>query len=305
MNEVANAIEITGVKRRYGQIEALQGVNMSVRQGSIFGLLGSNGAGKSTLIKILVGSTRPHAGQVRVLGLDPFKNAQRLRSQIGYMPQAAALYEDLSARANIRFFGAAHRLPDLDRQVESVLAFSNLSDRASDAVSGFSGGMKQRVSLACALVHRPQALFLDEPTAGVDPRLKEIFWQHFRQLASEGVTLFISTHLMDEALLCDRLAIMRDGQVLVCDTPGNIMLRGNTVVKIWRGLALERQLVTEYPSQLPALLTRYGLDPAITRLELEQDTLETIMLRMIGESQLPGNSLPEQGQQQLATVVHN
>lgn len=196
------------------------------------------------------------------------------------MPQAPALYEDLSARDNIRFFGAAHHLPNLAARLEQSLEFTNLTNRAGDPVSTFSGGMKQRVSLACALVHQPQALFLDEPTAGVDPKLKESFWQHFRQLAAQGITLFISTHLMDEALLCDQLAIMRDGLVLECDTPRNIMLRGNTVVKVWRGDILEQYEVTEYPTQLPGVLARYGLEPSITRLELEQDNLETIMLRM-------------------------
>jgi ABC-2 type transport system ATP-binding protein len=256
----------------------LRGVDLQVEKGTIFGLLGSNGAGKTTLIKVLVGSTRPNEGQVKVLGLDPFQDSRKLRE---------ALYDDLSARDNIRFFGASHRLPDLGEQVEKVLAFTDLTGRAGDAVSGLSGGMKQpggmkqRVSLACALVHRPQALFLDEPTAGVDPVLKEAFWKHFRQLAAEGVTLFISTHLMDEALLCDKLAIMRDGAVLVCDTPQNIMLQGQTTVKIWRGNRLERQTIAQYPTQLPALLQSYGLDPAITRVELDQDNLETIMLRLI------------------------
>lgn len=297
------AIQIQAIKRNYGHIQALSGVNMEVERGVIFGLLGSNGAGKSTLIKILVGTTRPNEGQVKVLDLDPIKDNQQLRGQIGYMPQAPALYEDLSARENIRFFGAAHHLPDLAERVEAVLTFSNLTSRANDAVGGFSGGMKQRVSLACALVHRPKALFLDEPTAGVDPKLKELFWQHFRQLAAKGVTLFISTHLMDEALLCDRLAIMRDGVVLDCDTPRNIMLRGNTLIKIWRGsLLLEQAVVTEYPGQLPGVLARYGLDPSISRLELEQDTLETIMLRLINNEE-PVAEAKNQSQRQKQTPV--
>jgi ABC-2 type transport system ATP-binding protein len=301
MNENADpAIVIENIKRLYGRIVALTGVDMQVEKGAIFGLLGPNGAGKTTLIKVLVGSTRPNQGQVRVLGLNPFKEAQKLRGLIGYMPQTPALYEDLSARDNIHFFGAAHHLPDLDQQVNRVLDFSGLSGRAGDAVSGFSGGMKQRVSLACALVHQPRALFLDEPTAGVDPKLKEAFWQHFRELAAQGVTLFISTHLMDEALLCDRLAIMRDGGVLVCDTPKNIMLRGNTTVKVWRGDKLEQHSITEYPTQLPSILQKYGLDPSITRLELEQDTLETIMLRLINDN--PGQAVESPDHQPVAKV---
>ena len=296
------AVEIEGVKRHYGHIEALRGVDMQVKKGTIFGLLGANGAGKTTLIKILVGTTRFHQGRVKVLGLNPAKEALRLRGLIGYMPQAPALYEDLSARDNIKFFGAAHRLPDLAKRVEESLEFTGLSKRANDAVSGYSGGMKQRVSLACALVHRPQALFLDEPTAGVDPKLKETFWHHFRELASQGITLFISTHLMEEALLCDQLAIMRDGQLLECDTPRNIMLRGNTIVKIWRNGILEEFQVTEYPTQLPGLLARYGLDRAITHLELEQDSLETIILQMINGNQPATRDQPPAREQASPTI---
>ena len=190
------AIAVDGVRKRYGRIEALKGVSLEVGRGEIFGLLGANGAGKSTLIKILVGSSRPSAGAVEVLGLDPTRQAGALRQQIGYMPQAPALYEDLSPRDNVRFFGQAHRLEHLEERIDEVLAFTNLRDRERDPVYGFSGGMKQRVSLACALVHRPRALFLDEPTAGIDPKLREAFWQHFRDLAAGGATLLVSTHLM-------------------------------------------------------------------------------------------------------------
>lgn len=286
MSEVA--VEVAGVKRHYGQVEALQGVDLNVKRGTVFGLLGANGAGKTTLIKVLVGTTRPHAGKVRVLDLDPFKQNWQLRQMVGYMPQASALYEDLSARDNIRFFAAAHGLPDPDKRVDEVLEFTALAGRGKDAVGGFSGGMKQRVSLACALVHRPQALFLDEPTAGVDPKLREAFWQHFRDLAEQGVTLFISTHLMDEALLCDKLAIMREGKVLICDTPRNILLRGKAIVKVWRGEVLEQYEITEYAEQLPGVLACYNLDPAVTRIELEQDNLETIVLGLINNQNTTG-----------------
>ncbi len=194
------AIKIEKVHKSFGTFEALKGVSMQVERGQIFGLLGANGAGKSTLIKILVGSSKINGGKVEVLGLDPIRQANLLRRQIGYMPQAPALYEDLSPRDNIRFFAKAHHLDHLEKHLDEVLEFTNLRNREKEAVFGFSGGMKQRVSLACALIHQPAALFLDEPTAGVDPKLREAFWQHFRDLAARGITLFISTHLMDEAL---------------------------------------------------------------------------------------------------------
>ena len=275
------AILAAAVRKRYGAVEALKGVDLEVRPGEIFGLIGANGAGKSTLIKLLVGTTRPTAGTVRVLGLDPLKQAAPLRRQIGYMPQAPALYEDLSPRDNVRFFGAAHHIQDLHARVEEVIAFTNLTARANDAVFGFSGGMKQRVSLACALVHEPRLLLLDEPTAGIDPKLREAFWEHFRQLARLGVTLLVSTHLMDEALLCDRVAVMRDGVVLASDAPKELLRRGRTRVTLQRGEKEMVETLVDYREQLPALLRRYGLDAAVTRIDLEEDTLETVVLGLI------------------------
>jgi ABC-2 type transport system ATP-binding protein len=141
--------------------------------------------------------------------------------------------------------------------------------------------MKQRVSLACALVHEPRLLLLDEPTAGVDPKLREAFWEHFRNLASEGVTLLVSTHLMDEALSCDRVAVMRDGAILACDTPRGLLRRGRTRVIVWRDGHEEQETVTDYPTQLPALLRRHHFDDSVTRIELEEDTLEEVVLEMI------------------------
>lgn len=278
------AIRTRDVRKRYGSFEALKGVTLEVEAGSIYGLLGPNGAGKSTLIKALVGASKPTSGEVRILDLDPVRQGHELRPRIGYMPQAPALYDDLSARDNVRFFGRAHSLPDLDRAVDEVIEFVALSDRQHDPVYAFSGGMRQRVSLACALVHRPQVLFLDEPTAGVDPKLKEGFWRHFRDLASRGVTLFISTHLMDEALLCDQLTILRAGVVLITAPPDAIMQRGRTEIHIWRGDRLETATVRGYYTELPRVLERYGLDRSITRIELHEDSLETVIVNMIEEA---------------------
>lgn len=279
-----SAISARGLKKRYGRFEALRGVDLEVPRGAIYGLLGPNGAGKTTLIKALVGASKPTSGEVRVLGLDPARQAHQLRSQIGYMPQAAALYDDLSARDNVQFFAKAFGLDRLDARVDEALEFVALTNRQGDPVYAFSGGMRQRVSLACAIVHRPKVLFLDEPTAGVDPKLKEGFWKHFRDLASRGVTLFISTHLMDEALLCDQLTIIREGQVLITAPPNDIMQRGHTQVRIWRGAQLESFTVTGYYKELPAVLERFGLDHTVTRIELHEDSLETIILDLLSEA---------------------
>ncbi|MBI3863700.1 MAG: ABC transporter ATP-binding protein [Planctomycetia bacterium] len=274
-------IVVDRLQKRFGAVEALKGVSLTVTQGEIFGLLGSNGAGKTTLIKTLIGALRATAGTVSVLELDPIRQAHALRPSIGYMPQAPALYEDLSPRENLRFFGIPHGPPDLEPRLDEVLSFIDLRSRETDPVYGFSGGMKQRVSLACALVHRPQVLLLDEPTAGVDPRLRETFWQHFRALASAGATLLVSTHQMDEVLHCDRVAVMRDGVILVCETPKNLLRLGRTTIHVTRAGRVESTMVENYADQLPVLLQQHNLDAAVTRIELEADSLETIVLRLV------------------------
>jgi ABC-2 type transport system ATP-binding protein len=276
-----NAIEVSGLVKKYGRFEALRGVDISVDRGEVFGLVGPNGAGKTTLIKGLVGALRPSGGGVRVMGLNPLKDRAELRRRIGYMPQGPALYEDLSARGNIAFFGAAHRTEDLRKKVDEVLNFTDLTERAGDAVHTFSGGMKRRVSLACALVHEPEVIFLDEPTAAVDPQLRSRFWKTFRELAGSGTTLFISTHLMDEAVLCDRIAILREGRTIATDTPGNIIEQGETRLVIKRDGTEEKETIGGHPENLAAALRPYGLRQDVTAVDVQTDTLEEVVLSLI------------------------
>lgn len=271
-------IEIEGLTKRYGHITALDNFSLSVNQGEIFGLLGANGAGKSTLIKILVGALRYDVGQVHIMGKDPSHQRRELRRKIGYMPQAPALYEDLSPRDNVRFFARAHELDHLEERIDDVIRFVDLEARQRDRVGGFSGGMKQRVSLACALVHQPEVLLLDEPSAGVDPKLREAFWGHFENLASQGATILVSTHQMDEVMHCDRAAVMRAGKVLACDTPIGLLSRGQTKVTIWHGEEAQTHVVADAAVQLPRLL---GVDA--TRIDILQDTLEDVVLGLIEE----------------------
>lgn len=280
------SISVKNLRKVYGHIKALRGISLDVRQGQIFGLLGANGAGKTTLIRILIGSTKPTDGRTQVIGLDPTKELSALRQQVGYMPQSPALYEDLSARANVRFFAQAHSLQNLENRVDEVLEFVDLQDRQHDAVYGFSGGMRQRLSLACALVHEPRVLFLDEPTTGVDPKLREAFWQHFRNLTDNGVTILVSTHQMDEAFHCDELAIMRAGEVLACDTPKQIIRRGRTTINIWGNGGQTSETVTNYPDQLPTLLQKYDLG-TVNRIEINEDTMEDVVLNLINETTQP------------------
>ena len=280
MNQPETAIQIEKVSKAYGRIQALRDLSLTVERGEIFGLVGANGAGKTTLIKILTGILRPDAGRVRVLDLDPQEDAHRLRAQIGYMPQESALYEDLTARENVRFFAAGQRLAQATARADEVLSFVELTERQRDLAHTFSGGMKQRLSLACALVHQPRLLLLDEPSTGVDPKLRESLWAHFRELADGGATIVMSTHQMDEVLHCDRAAIMRDGAVLACDTPRGLLARGAASVAVWRDDGVERHTLADYPTQLPRLL---GVDEEVQRIEVMEPTLEQIVLNLIEE----------------------
>ena len=275
------SIETRALHKSFGKVEALKGVSLKIDGGQIFGLLGSNGAGKTTLIRVLIGSTKPASGGISVLGFDPTKQIRELRKIIGYMPQSPALYEDLSPIENIRFFGQAQRTENISRRVEDVIELVGLSKRAHDPVYKFSGGMKQRVSLACALVHQPKILLLDEPTSGIDPELRETFWKHFRDLTSRGVTILVSTHQMNEAMHCDRLAILHKGSLLAADTPRQLLWNNKARIRIWQGERVDEQEVTNYPGQLPGVLQAYGLDATISRIEIEEDTLETVVLDLI------------------------
>lgn len=219
------AVETHHVKRAFGAFEAVRGVDLSIRPGETYGLLGPNGAGKTTLIRMFVGLLRPTAGRVVVLGREmPDKT---ILAQVGYMTQVKAIYTDLSVRENIRFFGAMAGLRD-DARVDEVIALVDLSDWGDSPVRNLSGGMQQRTSLACALVHRPRLLLLDEPTVGVDPQLRVQFWDYFGQLNAEGVTIVISSHVMDEAEHCHRLGFLRSGLLLAEGSPDELRAKAGT-----------------------------------------------------------------------------
>jgi len=276
-----NAISITALVKSYGKVTALQGIDLAVPQGMIYGVVGPNGAGKTTLIKTLVGVARPTSGTARVLELDPLNDKWALRKQIGYMPQDAALYETLSARDNITFLGKAQSVEDLNQKVDEVIAFTELASRARDPIHTFSGGMKKRVSLACALIHQPKVLFLDEPTAAVDPQLRARSWALFRKLAKNGTTLFISTHLMDEALLCDRVTILNQGRVILVDSPQNIMQRGKTRLSVTSPNGSSETEFESTPEAMAQKLHEFGLPNDISSIKIGSSTLEEIVLEII------------------------
>ena len=277
------AVEIRGLMKRYGKVQALKGVDLAVRRGSIYGILGPNGAGKSTLIKTMVGTLKADEGEVTVLGHAMPRSAKAARRRIGYMPQVPALYGDLSVRANITFFGRAHQIERLDERVNKVIDFVGLSEKAFRKVDTLSGGQKQRCSLACALVHEPEVLILDEPTAGVDPVLKRGFWKHFHDLARGGTTILIATHLMDEPLLCDYVGILREGHLIVEDTPQNILARGESTVTLKIGETLIEKRIGGEAGALPGFLSSYGLRPEVEGITVRLANLEEVFLRILSE----------------------
>jgi ABC-2 type transport system ATP-binding protein len=204
-------VETRELHKYFGVIRAVDGINLSVKSGEIYGLLGPNGSGKTTLIRLLIGLLEPTSGSVTLLAQAMPDKA--VLAQTGYMTQASALYEDLTVRENITFF--AEMCGRIDRVwIDEVIELVELKDRSRSLVRTLSGGLKQRTSLACSLAHKPRLLLLDEPTVGIDPQLRATFWSYFRQLASSGITLIVSSHVMDEAERCDRLGFMRLGKLL-------------------------------------------------------------------------------------------
>ena len=217
----APAITVSHLTRRFGDFTAVDDVSFVVHPGEIFGYLGANGAGKSTTIRMLCGLLEPSEGQATVAGSDIAEDPEGVKASIGYMSQKFSLYLDLSVEANLSFFGGAYGLSGaaLERRVGEVLAATELSaDR--DALTGsLPGGIRQRLALACAILHKPHILFLDEPTAGVDPVARRAFWRLIRKLAGEGTTVFVTTHYLDEAEYCARVGLMVDGRLVALDTP--------------------------------------------------------------------------------------
>jgi len=218
-----DVIRAERITKKFGDFVALNNVEFKMKKGEILGLLGPNGAGKTTLVKILNGIMKPTSGRVSVLGCDPLE--RKMRHRIGYMPQETALYLDNTVHENIMFFGELYGLSKdkiLKREKE-LLAFTNLEKWRNVIVANLSGGMRHRLSLACALVHEPELLFLDEPTVGVDPELRTAFWEYFYRMQKDGVSILLTTHYMEEAAKCTMLALMRSGKIIAQGTPADLM----------------------------------------------------------------------------------
>ena len=221
------AIKLNNVSFNYNNIRALNDLSLQVPTGMSFGLLGPNGAGKTTLIRLLVGLLKPKSGSVQLLGQTPSRKTAHF---IGYMPQLHSLYSELSVMQNVDFFAKIYGLNnkhERNQRVEEAITLVDLWQRRKDSILKLSGGMKQRVSLACTIVHNPPLLFLDEPTVGLDPELRVTFWEYFTTLTKQGTTIIISSHTMDDAARCDHLALMRSGKVIAQGTPNELQQATN------------------------------------------------------------------------------
>src|SRR3954451_1418308 len=218
------AVEVKDLVKRFGSFVAVDHVSFQVGRGEIFGFLGPNGAGKSTTIRILCGLLSPSSGRASVNGFDVGRQAEEIRRSIGYMSQRFSLYDDLTVEENIDFFTGIYGVPRARRAERKayVLEMANLSERRGALTATLSGGWKQRLALGCAILHEPPVLFLDEPTSGVDPLARGAFWHLIHDLAESGHTIFISTHYMDEAEYCHRLALMYRGKVIALGTPAEL-----------------------------------------------------------------------------------
>ena len=221
MRTYEHAIEVHNVTKTFGSFTAVDHVSFTVDAGEVYGWLGPNGAGKTTTIRMLLGLLKPSDGHARVLGYDAAVETKQMQAKVGYMSQRFTLYRDLTASENVLFYGRAYGLSRraLRRRHDEIMRMAGLQGRERELTSNLSGGWKQRLALGCAIVHHPKVLFLDEPTAGVDPISRREFWELIYRLSGEGVAVLVTTHYMDEAELCQRVGFLSRGRLIALDTP--------------------------------------------------------------------------------------
>ncbi|MCD6162336.1 MAG: ABC transporter ATP-binding protein [candidate division Zixibacteria bacterium] len=228
------SVEVNNLTRKFGNFTAVDNVSFEVKRGEVFGFLGPNGAGKSTTIRMLCGIIAPTSGTGTVSGIPLGKNSDKIKSIIGYMSQKFSLYEDLSVFENLDFYSGVYPIPKGKRcqRVDEALEISGLTKRKDHITGTLPGGLKQKLALACSLLHQPEVLFLDEPTAGVDPLSRRNFWEMIYKLSESGVTVFVTTHYMDEAEHCDRIAFIASGKLIKTDSPENLKQTSRKLLEI-------------------------------------------------------------------------
>ena len=231
-DEPGLAIDVRGLTKIFSGQRVVDGIDLAVREGEIFGFLGPNGSGKTTTIRMLCGLLTPDAGEGTCLGLDVIRSTDEIKRQVGYMTQRFSLYEDLSLRENLDFIARMYGMPNRRQAVDGAIDRLGLNDRRDQLAGALSGGWKQRLALAACMLHAPRLLLLDEPTAGVDPKARRDFWAEIHALAGEGITVLVSTHYMDEAERCHQLAYIAAGRLLTTGTPAEVLARSG--LSTWR-----------------------------------------------------------------------
>lgn len=281
---VLNDLELDSVTKRFGDVVAVDNVSLDVARGEILGLLGPNGAGKSTLTKMVCGMVSPTSGTIRVVGYDVQRDSMRVRELIGVVPQDVVLYDYMNARENLAFFGRLYGLSGskLKERIEELLKFTQLEDEAiRRRVSTYSGGMKRRVNIAAALLHEPQVILLDEPTAGLDPKNKMSLWEIIRKLHREGKTIMLTTHMMDEAEeLCDRVAIMDRGKIIALGSPIQLIRKAkmeNTITLVPDRVTPQLVGVVEKIDGVKRSYTVYDEDRGVETLKIITERAEDIL----------------------------
>lgn len=228
MSGLANPVVVTsGLTKRFGSFTAVDNLDLSIGKGEVVGFIGPNGAGKSTVMRMLCGLLTPSAGSASVAGFDVGTQSEAVRAHIGYMSQKFSLYNDLTCAENLRFFGRIYRVPqvELDQRIQQALTMAGLEGRENLLVGTLAGGWRQRLALSCAILHRPGVLFLDEPTSGVEPQARRRFWELIHRLSADGVTVLVSTHYMDEAEYCNRIALIDKGLLVAIGSPSVLRTR--------------------------------------------------------------------------------
>lgn len=218
------AVDVQNLTKQFGSFTAVDRLNLQIEPGQIYGFLGPNGSGKSTTIRMLCGILQPTAGAGQILGYDLLKESEQMKQNLGYMSQKFSLYEDLTALENLEFYAGLYGLSGLVKQerIAAMLELSGLRDRRNEMAGLLSGGWRQRLALGCAILHEPELLFLDEPTGGVDPKSRRLFWDIIYSLADNGTTVMVTTHFMDEAEHCDQIGFIYEGRLLVQESPNQL-----------------------------------------------------------------------------------
>ena len=248
------ALHLAGIVKRYGSTTALSGLTLDVDAGEMFGLIGPDGAGKSTAIRLMCGLLHPDAGEIRVLGLDPTRDHRGVTERVGYLSQRFSLYGDLTIDENIAFFAEVHGVPRYHRRRDQLLEMTQLTPFRRRLADRLSGGMKQKLALACTLVHEPALILLDEPTTGVDPVSRREFWKLLSEFLAQGITILMSTPYMDEAERCGRVALLHEGRVLAADTPDRLRqtIRGRMLEVVVARAGETADVVRQVPGVLDA-----------------------------------------------------